>query len=160
MSENAKSLADQWWDSMQAESRIGDGLAKAGLDDWESIGGDPYDNSIEIYGVADDVRLTAAQLEWLYLCGFSQVYVNHKDGWETHYGLGAKPSVKGWRRRYVSDPTATTTNVIAGPENNGYFEVSEFPDSFPKQWLENGYMRVVPDPLMPVTPTQEHTNER
>ena len=140
-------LAQRLFDGQAAKELIGDGLLEAGLDDWDSIGGDDYDNSIELYGIGNDVRLPKAAVEFLLeKCGFSKIYVNHKDGWETHYSSIDGP---GWRRRYVSDPEAKTTNVIVGEPNPGYFEVSYMPDGFPKAWLESGYMRVVPDPLQP-----------
>lgn len=145
----AKSLAAKWWEAMAVESAISDGIFERGCEDFDSIGGDDYDNSIEIYGAGVDVRLSAECVEWLLgEAGFSKIYLNHTDGWQTHY-----PAQRGyWRRRYVSDPTATTTNVIAGPPNPGYFEVSYMPDGFPAAWLESGYMRVVPDPLQPSQP--------
>jgi hypothetical protein len=150
--DQTESLASRWQELETVKSQIEDGLLDAGsIDDWKSIGTDYYDNSIEIYGVGPDVRLSQAAVDWLIQgCGFSKIYVNHTDGWETHYGK----SEVGWRRRYVSDPSAKTTNVIAGPENNGYYETNEFPDSFPKEWLASGYFRVVPDPLMPPQPKQ------
>lgn len=151
-------LAEKWWSLQSTESTIEDGMMEAGLDDWSKIGGDPYDNSIEVYGVAPDIRFSAAILDWLLVaCGFSKVYVNHVDGWETHYSTGNR---RGWRRRYVSDPSATTTNVIAGPQNNGYFEVSYYPEGFPPTWLETGYMRIVPDPFDPALPTPQDREEK
>ncbi len=54
---------------------------------------------------------------------------------------------RGWRRRYVSDPNAKTTNVIAGPPNPGYYECSYYPEGWTKDHLESGFFRVVPDPF-------------
>lgn len=141
------SLATRWQELEAVKSQIEDGLLEAGsIDDWEGTGTDYYDNSIEIYGVNPDVRLSQAAVDWLIKgCGFSKIYVNHTDKWQTHYGASAI----GWRRRYVSDPTAKTTNVMAGPIDNGYYETNRFPEGFPKEWLDTGYFRVVPDPLMP-----------
>ena len=148
MNEEPNTLASRWQRLDAVKAEIEDGLLDAGsIDDWKSIDTDYYDNSIEIRGVAPEVRLSQAAVDWLINgCGFSKIYVNHTDGWETHYGS----SEVGWRRRYVSDPTASTTNVIAGPAHNGYYETNRFPDGFPREWLETGYFRVVPDPLMPV----------
>lgn len=146
MSEAKPTLATQWQELENVKEKITDGLLEAGLEDWSEIGTDYYDNSIEIYGVAPDTRLKQEALDWLIGgCGFSKIYVNHTDGWQTHYGS----QLPGWRRRYVSDSSASTTNVIAGPENNGYYETNRFPDGFPKEWLETGYFRVVPDPHQP-----------
>lgn len=149
--DQSATLATQWQELETIKSKIEDGLLEAGsIDDFASIATDYYDNSIEIYGVAPDVRLSQAAVDWLIQgCGFSKIYVNHTDKWETHYGS----SCVGWRRRYVSDPDATTTNVIAGKPNPGYYETNDFPTSFPQAWLESGYFRVVPDPLMPSPPS-------
>jgi hypothetical protein len=142
------SLASQWWKLQTVKSKIEGGLEDI---DCTRIGGDYYDNSIEIYGVPADHRLTQRDSDWLKECGFSKIYVNHTDGWETHYSPG---SIYGWRRRYVSDPMATTTNVIAGEPDPGYYETNRFPKGFPEKWLETGYFRVVDDPLTPLSPAE------
>lgn len=109
---------------------------------------DEYDNSIEFKSVSDDLRLTKEQQEFFIAEGFSRAFFCHKDGWETHYTWANQQPCRAWRRRYVSDPNATTTNVVAGPPNPGYFEISYWPEGWSKkEWLETGYMRIVSDPL-------------
>jgi len=78
---------------------------------------------------------------------------NHTDGWETHYNWGDEfTKERGWRRRWVHSPTATTTNVLGKPveaSDRGYYEISYWPPGWGDQrdWLTTGYMRIVPDPL-------------
>jgi hypothetical protein len=133
------------------------------IGEFDSIGHDDYDQSLEIYGVPENVRLDEEAQRLIRDAGFGQVWVNHGpriaggfDGgrWETHYRFGDKElPVRGWRKRYVSDPTVATTRVLAGPEDNGYFEISYWPESWnnPRSLadLESGYYRIVPDPLDP-----------
>lgn len=143
-----QTLAEKWWANSAVVNEIEEGLWEnepTGFD-FQTIRTDNYDSSIEIDGVPADYRLTQDQSDWLKKCGFDKIYVNHTDGWETHYSPG---STNGWRRRYVSDPEAKTTNVIAGPPNPGYFETNHFPKGFPKDWLKTGYFRVVPDLMQP-----------
>lgn len=138
-------LAQQWFDVMEIESRIEDGILDAGLEDFDKIGGDWYDNSIEIYGVENDTRLNEATKRFLLEeCGFSKVYVNHKDGRETHYSSVNEP---GWRRFWVKDESSKHDRVIVGEPDPGHWEVSRFPEGWPQAWLDNGYVVVVPDPF-------------
>lgn len=151
-------FSDTMFEYHAAESRFTDQLCDAGWGEYQSIGGDHYDNSIEFYKVENDERMGEAAQRILFDAGFSRAYVNHKDGWETHYSWDHRkpfePS-KGWRRRYVIDPTATTTRQVGAdpPEDRGYYEISEWPESWnserTKDWLRSGYMRIVPDPLAP-----------
>lgn len=149
-------FAQEWWDWQHRQAVWEDcfcDLLREGQD-YDKLGTDDYDASLEIYGATNDWRLTREQQEYLQVAGFAKVYVNHQDGCETHYGLhGATLPVRGWRRRYVSDSTVETTNVIAGEPNPGYYEISYWPEGWntpgTADWLETGYMRVVPDPLDP-----------
>lgn len=144
------------FDYRRAESEFSDALCDAGFGDFTSIGGDDYDNSIELYGVSNEARMTEAAQRLLFDAGFSKAYVNHEDGWETHYTWSKEFAVQpGWRRRYVKDPTTATTRMIGGdlPEERGYFEINYWPDGWGDQehgrcaeWLKSGYMRIVPDP--------------
>ena len=137
----------------EAESTFTDALCDAGFGGFKSIGGDHYDCSIEFYGVDNSARMSPEQQRLVFEAGFIKAYVNHEDGWETHYFWGKEFSPqRGWRRRYVNDPNATTTNVVGGPPKPGYYEISYWPEGWEtKQWLETGYMRIVPDPLETVT---------
>lgn len=152
-----KQFADIAYDFDLARSRFEAALDDVGVQ-FEDLGWDHYDDSLEVIGAPDDLRLTEAAQRVIFDAGFSKVFVNHASGWETHYSWGPgefKPH-RGWRRRYVPDPTATTTNVIVGAPNPGYTEISYWPEGWgdPEtgtcaEWLRTGYMRIVPDPLAP-----------
>ena len=150
------------WDYERAQCEFTESLTELGFEEgehYERIGWDDYDNSIEFYKVNDDVRLNEVQQQIIFKAGFSIAFVNHKDGWETHYSWKYnepfKPS-RGWRRRWVEDPEAKTTRSVgenATPENAGYYEISYWPEGWThpncKDWQADGYMRIVPDPLEP-----------
>lgn len=63
-------------------------------DCWSDFGYDYYDESLEIYGINNDTRLTEAEALKLLDLGFGIIYVNHKDGFETHY---SRSNLTGWR---------------------------------------------------------------
>ena len=156
MAKDHTGFADSWWTYTFAESRFEEDLCEVLGGDFDRLGTDHYDASLEIYKVDDHVRLSEAAQRLIYDAGFGKVYVNHKDGWQTHYSWpGRDPfaPVKGWRRRWVADPAAKTTNVIGkelSAENAGYYEISAWPTSWGEKrrdWLTTGYMRIVPDPL-------------
>lgn len=63
------------------------------LIDYDKIGWDEYDHSIEIYGVPEDASLTEAAQQFIFDNGFIRCWLNHKDGWETHYA---------WRKIFKS----------------------------------------------------------
>lgn len=125
---------------------------------FDNIGWDWYDNSLEINKVESDYRLSDEAYKFIFDSGFSICFVNHKDGCETHYSAGKR---RGWRRRYVSDPEVTTTRILFGEPDPGYFEVSYWPEGWDKQrgWIDSGYMRVVPDPLDVHADTHEGEGE-
>jgi hypothetical protein len=154
---SVKGFALQMFEYHRAETNFTDALCNAGFGDFHRIGGDYYDSSIEFCQVENDARMSEAAQRVVFDAGYSKAFVNHKDGWETHYswhGTEFKPA-RGWRRRYVTDPEAKTTNQIGAndPEQRGYYEISYWPDSWnvpsTKSWLASGYMRIVSDPLDP-----------
>lgn len=55
--------------------------------DWGETTTDEYDDSIEFMEVPNDCRLTLKQQKFIHDEGFYQCWLNHKDGWETHYIL-------------------------------------------------------------------------
>jgi hypothetical protein len=153
----APQLSDAMFAYHAAECEFRDAMFAAGFGDYERIGGDDYDNSIVFHGVARDARMGEAAQRIVYDAGFSTAYLNHKDGWATHYswkrGEPFKPS-RGWRGRWVADPAATTARNFGQkptPENAGYYEISYWPEGWTqvetREWLSSGYMRIVPDPL-------------
>lgn len=151
----AATFSETMFSYNEARNEFEKALCEAGFGDFEDLRGDDYDNSIELDEVGNDERLGEAAQRVIFDAGFSIAFVNHKDGWETHYGWkrGEPFAVqRGWRRRYVEDPSAITTNVIAGPPRSGYYEISYWPDGWgdPKtgkcaEWLSSRYMRIVPD---------------
>lgn len=147
-------FSDKMFAYYQEEMNFTDAMCEAGFGEYASISGDYYDCSIEFIKVENDARMPEAAQRLCHSAGFVKAYVNHKDGWETHYNWNPTEPFKmarGWRRRYVSDPDAATTNVVAGKPNPGYYEISFWPEGWSgdrtKEWLSSGYMRVVPDPL-------------
>lgn len=127
-----KSIAERIFDGGWAESEL-----EMKLDiNFDHLGWDHYDNSLEIYEVADDDRLSPKDQQTIWEAGFSKCYVNHKNKWETHYswwkagnkqGEPFKP-IDGWRvsyphKRNDGDPA---THVEAQPP------------SWPKSWFETG----------------------
>lgn len=106
-------------------------LADLGVS-FSRLGCDDYDTSLEIYEAQNDCRLSDECQIFIYKSGFIKVYVNHRDGWETHYTWTDGTPVRGWRRL----------------RREGGFDISFWPEQWTKtEWLENGYMRIVPDPL-------------
>lgn len=151
-----KTLADRLWSAEAEFSQFEDELEELMGAEFEKLGHDYYDCSLEIWGAPDDARLNEKAQRLCKEAGFAVVYLNHRmpreEGkWETHYRLNGELPARGWRRRYVSDPTVATTRVIAGPEDNGYYEISHWPEGWDdprsKENLANGYYRIVPDPL-------------
>lgn len=116
-------------------------LAEAGFEDYDTIGHDHYDSSIEFYKVGNDARLSDKAQQIIHEAGFAKAYVNHHDGWETHYKWGEPfAAYVGWRRRRTE---------------NG-FEVSYWPEGWTKrEWLETGYITIVPEPTRDPHPEAE-----
>ena len=146
------SVAEKLW---AAEALFGEfeSLLDDLVGEFGRLGHDYYDGSLEIHEAANDMRLNEAAQRLIHEGGFSVVYVNHIDGWETHYKLADELPVRGWRRRYISDETVSTTRVIAGPPDPGYWEISYWPEGWDQPQtmaeLDRGYYRIVTDPLEP-----------
>jgi hypothetical protein len=94
------------------------------------IGWDEYDASIELYEVPASWRPSDEQRRKLHGAGFAVIYVNHDDGWETHYH--DEPEDNGWRVSY--------------PHKRGTDEkqiwVEAWPKTWPQEWLDTGYVVV------------------
>lgn len=122
-----------------AESDFEDALVDAGFGQFERIGGDHYDNSIEFYGVENGARLTDAAQRIVFEAGFSKAYLNHEDLWETHYNWDQRnpfAAHRGWRRL----------------RREGGFDISYWPEGWGDpttgkcaEWLTSGYMRIIPE---------------
>jgi len=103
-----------------------DDLYEAGAE-FEKSGYDSYDNSVELYDVPPDHRLPEAAQKIIHAAGFSIAYVNHTDGWETHYSVDpAKPfAVKEvWRVSYPRKRDDGTKDIW----------VEKRPQSWPADW--------------------------
>lgn len=114
-----------------------EGRLRAADINFEKFGADWYDNSIELYGVLPNDRLSEEAQRIVHESGISIAYVNHTDKWETHYSFDPEKEFKlsdGWRVRYghKCDPEVDFIQV----ENS-------FPNGWPKDWLKSGYVRVV-----------------
>ncbi len=88
----------------EARNRFEDGLYEAsGFEQFETIGGDAYDISIEFYGVASDAKLSEAAQKFIWDAGFTRCWLNHLDCSETYYSWNGSPArftpVEGSRRK-------------------------------------------------------------
>ncbi len=135
-----KSIADIWWEGARAKARLEDALYEAGVQ-FEKIGTDDYDSSLEIYDAPPEQRLTAEQQKIIFDAGFLQVFMNHTDKWETHYGAHKYPS-DGWRVSYPHKRGAGTRPIL----------VEKIVESWPPEWFGTGYVVVT---QAAVTPTEE-----
>ncbi len=85
-------FGDLFFEYVRAKSRFEDELIESSNNeddfDYERIGGDDYDASIELYGVGNHVRLNARQQRLCHEAGFTRCWLNHKDGMETFYYWG------------------------------------------------------------------------
>lgn len=129
-------LSDRLFDAVNAEAELEDALSDAGVE-FESLGWDGYDCSVEILGVPAGYRLSEAAQRIIHGAGFAKVYVHHADKWETHYGF--KPGEpfapsEGWR---VSYPCRR------GEPEKGILVEAPVP-GWPPEWLETGYVIIVP----------------
>jgi hypothetical protein len=130
-----KTFADIYHEYRQAESDFEDKLLSLGVPDWSTIGADDYDSSIELYEVPNDVTLTIEVLQFLSENGFDRCYLNHKNGWQTHYSDMPK-NPKGWRVKYIRGDRGTKEILV-----------EEFLPNWPKHWFDLGYVKIVePDP--------------
>jgi hypothetical protein len=103
-------------------------LADVAGDDWESLGWDEYDASLEIYGCTPNLRLPQVAQDFIFGEGFDKIYVNHTDEWETHYNTPGTETP--WRRKRME---------------NGGFEINFVPESWKPvsdDWLKSGYVTV------------------
>jgi hypothetical protein len=130
-----QSIASRLFDATYAENELEEALSNAGIN-FEKLGWDYYDCSLEIYGVEPICRLSVDAQKVIHAAGFATVYVNHTDEWETHYTFPSGEFVeqKGWRvsyphkRKDASDKTILLERPV---------------ESWPKEWLETGYCKVV-----------------
>lgn len=140
-------FANQVWSFREAEGDFEARLNDTGLTEYKGFRYDSYDCSIEIDGAPKDLRLTDEQQRIFFDAKFATAYVNHEDGWETHYSWAfGKPfeAKRGWRRLRIE---------------NGFL-ISYWPEAWGDpltgknaDWLRGGYMTIVPDTVAPATAT-------
>jgi hypothetical protein len=166
MGHRTDNVAGKVWAAEHLFSAFEDALESL-IGEFDGLGHDSYDQSLEIYGAPEDTRLSEEAQKLIRDAGFGMVYLNHHgrgvraNAWETIYsGLGREAlPVRGWRRRYITDASAGTTREIGGddPEERGYYEISYWPEGWNSPCsiadLERGYFRIVPDPLEPASGT-------
>jgi hypothetical protein len=142
------SIADRMFDGVSAEAELEELISDAGVE-FDRLGWDYYDCSVELHGVADDARLSVDTQRIVHAAGFAKVYVNHKNGWETHYTWKAGPfePVRGWRRHMEH-------NEEPGPSGVTEFKImkiSYWPDTWNGSRLEQdrdaGRILIIPDPF-------------
>lgn len=126
-----KELASKIWEGQLAQAILEDQFMTVcpGLDDF-NFRYDEYDSSIEIDDLPDDFRLNKDSWQMFKEAGFYIIYLNHKNGWETHYNT--EKYTDGWRVHYHHELLET---------ENRYIEVEKFPKSWPKEWLKTGYVK-------------------
>lgn len=128
------SIADRMFDGFFAESGLETALDDAGCE-YEKLGWDHYDCSLELHGCAPDFRLPLDAQKVVHDAGFAKCYVNHTDKWETHYSFSGKEfkESKGWRVSYPHKRGGDEKGIL----------VEEVCQTWPKEWFETGYCRVV-----------------
>ncbi len=77
-------IAESFFAHTRKQNDFEDALCEGGLN-FNGIGWDDYDCSLEIYEVPDDMRLSESLQRFIFESGFIRAYVNHSDAWETHY---------------------------------------------------------------------------
>lgn len=124
-------IAARIFDGAEAQFELDRQLEAAGAV-FERTTWDDYDNSLELKDVPPEHRLSVEAQRVIHAAGFTKVYVNHVDKWETHYGwkYGEEfAESKGWRVSYPHK---------RGPEEKGIW-VEEFISGWPKEWFGTGY---------------------
>lgn len=125
-------IAERMFDGSHAEGELETQLYEAGLKDFERLGCDWYDCSLEIYGVPPEFRLSEEMQRICHAAGFAKVYVNHTDKWETHYNFSEEFKTSwGWR---VSYPHKRG-------DKDGIWVEAPVP-GWPVDWFTSGYAKV------------------
>lgn len=151
-------FADVMFAFYSAESDFSAAMVNAGFGDYTRTGGDDYDNSIEFYEVGNDARMGEVAQRVVFDAGFSKAYVNHKDGWQTHYtwkGTDFAP-VRGWRRYIEHNKEPGPSGVI----EFSIMKISFWPESWNGSRLEEdrdaGRIIIVPDQLEMIRTDGQH----
>ena len=131
MSADKSHLAHAIHDGHSARTELECAFEESGSPDDYRFGFDEYDNSVEIHKVLPEFRLNDAQQALFAEAGFAKVYVNHLDGWETHYSIKDGKCEKPWRVHYHKEM-----------KEGRYIEVEEHIPGWPSDWFETGYVRI------------------
>lgn len=124
-------FAERLFDGSSAECELEDKLDSVGIL-FERLSWDSYDCSLEIKEVPVHYRLSSEAQEVIHQAGFSKVYVNHIDGWETHYSFsgGEFKAKDGWRVCYPHK---------RGEDPSQDIWVEKTVEGWPKEWFDSGY---------------------
>lgn len=128
-------LAEKIFEGQLAEGSMEIALEESGVI-FGRLGFDNYDSSIELHEVPADFRLSDDQQRIFWNAGFSIVFMNHVDKWETHYCRSRRNQegiTPGWRvsyphKRNDGDPSIWVEAVV---------------ESWPDEWFKNGKVKVV-----------------
>lgn len=126
--------AETIYEGQRAESQLEDALLEAGAK-FERLGFDDYDNSIELYDVPVDHRLSEGVQRLLFDAGFSIIFVNHVDKWETQYRFDQRKPFEinaGWRVSYPHK---------RGKDERGIW-VEKHVETWPQEWFDTGYVTI------------------
>lgn len=135
--EDHKEITQRLFLGSFAESELESALADFGIE-FTKLGWDHYDYSLELYGVPVEVRLSEEVQRFIYDCGFSKVYINHEDKWETHYSWKEPFEIsKGWRVSYPHKREDNNTSIL----------VEEEVTSWPQKWFKSGYVKIMNQPV-------------
>lgn len=145
--------AQKMFEGTFAEWKVADVIDRVFVDNWEDTGSDHYDESLEVYGVGNDFRPSKEGIEELLGCGFRIIYVNHKDGSETHYSRTAlegwhrtDPKIRGgerdpWKREFARTRAELTRSRAALLSLDSPEKVRKMADGFLRRWYAKPVMR-------------------
>lgn len=135
--EQERCIAERLFEGASAEFDLEECMEVAGIPFTGPLRWDSYDCSIEFDDVPQDYRLSIEAQKAIHGAGFAKAYMNHADKWETHYSFKPREEFaesKGWRVSYPHK---------RGDNQPGIW-VEEAPQSWPKEWVETGYVLVKP----------------
>ena len=100
-----KTLADRMQEGSLAESEIETiFIEEFGFEDWDRMWTDPYDNSLELSKVPVDHRIPLNKFKEAKDLGFSIIWLNHVDGYETMYTFWRDKDDTNWENHYPMGP--------------------------------------------------------
>lgn len=107
-------FSDTMFQYHRDESVFTDAICDADFGEFNRVGGDSYDNSIEFYEVTDDFRINEAAQRIIFEAGFSRCWTNHHDGSEWYYSWGEEfRYTEGCQHK--KPKAAVTTSSTTGP---------------------------------------------